>query len=76
MVWLALALLLISFRRGWVVAPMVLFVLPFAMPVIEASLDHQGIDLGFMIPSVIEGFTVQMVSVAGLSVLALHKRRF
>jgi hypothetical protein len=76
MVWLALVLLLVAFRRGWVLAPMILFALPFAMPVIEASLQHRGIDLGLMLPAPIEGLAVEMVSIAGLSVLALHRRRF
>jgi hypothetical protein len=76
MVWLALALLLLSFWRGWVVAPMVLFAFPFALPLIETSLQHRGIDPGFMIPDSIEGFAAELVSVAGLSILALHRRRF
>ena len=76
MVWLALALLLVTFRRGWVLAPMLLFAFPFAVPVIEASLQHRGFDLGLMIPDQIEGFTAEMISIAGLSILALHRRRF
>jgi len=76
MVWLALALLIFAFRRGWVLAPMLLFVLPFAAPVIAASLHYRGIELGFLVPDPIEGFAVEMVSLAGLAVLALHKRRF
>lgn len=75
MVWLALALLLVAFRRGWVLAPMILFALPFAMPVIETSLQQRGLDPGLMIPAPLEGFAVEMVSIAGLSVLALHRRR-
>jgi len=76
MVWLALVLLLVALRRGWVLAPMLLFALPFAVPVIEASLQHRGLALGLMIPDAIEGFTADMVSLAGLSILALHRRRF
>jgi len=75
MVWLALVLLLVAFRRGWVVAPMVLFALPFAAPAIAISLQHRGLDPGFMIPDSLEGFAVEMVSLAGLSILALHRRR-
>jgi hypothetical protein len=55
---------------------MLLFALPFAMPVIETSLQHRGIDLGLMLPAPIEGLAVEMVSIAGLSILALHRRRF
>jgi hypothetical protein len=55
---------------------MILFALPFAMPVIETSLQHRGIDLGLMLPAPIEGLAVEMVSIAGLSILALHRRRF
>jgi hypothetical protein len=76
MVWLALVLLLVAFWRGWVVAPMLLFALPFAMPALESSLRQYGVDLRFMIPYAIEGLAVQMVSIAGLSFLALHRRRF
>ena len=76
MVWVGLVFLLVAFRRGWVLAPMFLFAIPFAVPVVEASLLHRGFDLGLMIPDAIEGFTAQMVSLAGLMVLALHERRF
>jgi hypothetical protein len=55
---------------------MVLFAFPFALPLIETSLQHRGIDPGFMIPDSIEGFAAELVSVAGLSILALHRRRF
>ena len=75
MVWIALVLLLVAFWRGWVVAPMVLFVLPFAMPVIESSLRHYGLDLRVMLPWAIQGLALHMVSIAGLSMLALHRRR-
>jgi hypothetical protein len=55
---------------------MLLFALPFAAPVLAVSLEYRGLDPGFLIPDAIEGFTVEMVSLAGLAVLALHKRRF
>jgi hypothetical protein len=76
MVWLALALLLIAFQRGWVLAPMLLFALPFALPVFEVSLADYGIDFGFLIPDAIEGMSAQLVSLGGLLALSLHKRRF
>jgi hypothetical protein len=76
MVWIALALLLVAFWRGWVVAPMVLFVLPFAMPVLATVLRPYGLDLNVMMPYAIQGLALHMVSIAGLSVLALHRRRF
>jgi hypothetical protein len=76
MVWLALALLLVAFRRGWVVAPMLLFALPFALKVIEVPLVQNGLDLNWLIPDVIEGYSAQLVSVGGLLVLSLHQRRF
>ena len=76
MVWLALILLLIAFQRGWVLAPMVLFALPFALKVIEVPLLQQGFDLSFLIPDAIEGYSAQLVSVGGLLVLSLHQRRF
>ena len=76
MVWLALVLLLVAFQRGWVVAPMVLFALPFVLRVVEVPLVQNGLDLGFLIPDVIEGFGAQLVSVGGLLVLSLHQRRF
>ena len=76
MVWLALALLLIAFQRGWVVAPMVLFALPFALQVFEVPLAQRGFDLNWLIPDVIEGYSSQLVSVGGLLVLSLHQRRF
>ena len=75
MAWLGLLLLVVAFRRGWVLAPMLLFALPFATPVIGAALEQRGIVLGLMLPDSIEGFTVEMVSLAGLSMLALHRRR-
>jgi hypothetical protein len=75
MLWLALVLLVVAFWRGWVVAPMVLFALPFAMPVIETSLRPYGFDLRVMIPYAVEGLALQLVSLAGLSMLALHRRR-
>jgi hypothetical protein len=76
MVWLALALLIVAFRRGWVVAPMLLFALPFALKVIEVPLVQNGLDLNWLIPDVIEGYSAQLVSVGGLLVLSLHQRRF
>jgi hypothetical protein len=76
LVWLALALLILAFKRGWVVAPMVLFALPFALPVLEVPLVQGGLDLGWLIPDVIEGYSAQLVSVGGLLVLSLHQRRF
>jgi hypothetical protein len=76
MVWLALVLLIVAFQRGWVVAPMLLFALPFALPVIEVPLVQQGLDLSWLIPDVIEGYSAQLVSVGGLLVLSLHQRRF
>jgi len=75
MVWLALVLLIVAFQRGWVVAPMVLFALPFALPVIEVPLVQRGLDLGWLIPDLIAGSTAQLVSVGGLLVLSLHQRR-
>jgi hypothetical protein len=54
---------------------MVLFALPFAMPVIESSLRHYGLDLRVMLPWAIQGLALHMVSIAGLSMLALHRRR-
>ena len=76
MVWLALALLLVAFQRGWVVAPMVLFALPFALKVFELPALEHGFDLNWLIPDAIEGYSSQLVSVGGLLVLSLHKRRF
>jgi len=75
MVWLGLVLLLLAFRRGWVLAPMFLFAFPFAVPVVEASLLHRGLDLGLMIPDAIEGLVAEMVSLAGLLLFALNERR-
>ncbi|MEN8160478.1 MAG: hypothetical protein ABFS41_10445 [Myxococcota bacterium] len=76
MIWLSLLLLIVAFRRGWVVAPMLLFALPFATPVIELTLQEYGFQLGMMVPQMLAGFTVEMVSIAGLAILALHKRQF
>jgi hypothetical protein len=78
MAWLAISLLLliVAFRRGWVVAPMVLFALPFITPVIELTLEEYGFHAGLMVPQVLAGFTVQMMSVGGLAILALHRRQF
>ena len=76
MVWLALVLLLIAFQRGWVLAPMVLFALPFALPIFEVSLVERGLDLSFLVPEAIEGMGTQLVSVGGLLALSLHRRRF
>lgn len=76
MIWLSLLLLIVAFRRGWVVAPMLLFALPFATPVIELTLQEYGFRLGMMVPQMLAGFTVEMVSIAGLAILALHKRQF
>jgi hypothetical protein len=76
MIWLSLIVLIVAFRRGWVVAPMALFALPFVMPVIELTLEEYGIHVGLMVPAVLAGFTVQMVSVGGLAILALHRRQF
>ena len=76
MVWLALVLLIVAFQRGWVVAPMLLFALPFALKVIEVPLVQNGLDLNWLIPDVIEGYSAQLVSVGGLLVLSLHQRRF
>lgn len=76
MIWLSLVLMIVTFRRGWIVAPMVLFALPFAMPVVELILEDYGLHLGIMVPQMLAGFTVEMVSVAGLAILALHKRQF
>jgi hypothetical protein len=76
MTWIALALLLVAFQRGWVLAPMVLFVLPFALPIIEVPLVHRGIDPSWLVPDAVEGFGAQLVSVGGLLVLSLHQRRF
>ncbi len=76
MVWLALVLLLVAFQRGWVLAPMLLFALPFAVPVFEVSLVERGFDLGSLMPNAIEGMGAQLVSVGGLLALSLHQRRF
>ena len=76
MVWLALVLLIVAFQRGWVVAPMLLFVMPFALRVLELPLVQRGLDLSWLIPDVIEGYSAQLVSVGGLLVLSLHQRRF
>ena len=76
MVWLSLVLLIVAFQRGWVVAPMVLFALPFALHVIEVPLVQRGLDLDFLIPDAIEGYGAQLVSMGGLLVLSLHQRRF
>jgi hypothetical protein len=76
MVWLALVLLIVAFQRGWVVAPMLLFAMPFALRVLEVPLVQRGLDLGWLIPDVIEGYTAQLVSLGGLLVLSLHQRRF
>jgi hypothetical protein len=76
MVWLALVLLIVAFQRGWVVAPMLLFVMPFALRVLEVPLVQRGLDLSWLIPDVIEGYSAQLVSVGGLLVLSLHQRRF
>lgn len=75
MVWLALVLLLVAFQRGWVLAPMVLFALPFALPVFEVSLVERGLDLSFLVPDFLDGLATQLVSVGGLLVLSLHQRR-
>jgi hypothetical protein len=75
MIWLSLVLLVVAFRRGWIVAPMLLFALPFAMPVIELTLEEYGFHLGMMVPQMLAGFTVEMVSIAGLAILALHRRQ-
>ena len=74
MVWLGLVLLLLAFRRGSVLAPMVFFALPFAVPLVESFLLHSGLDLGLLIPDAIEGLTAQFVSLGGLLLLTLHKR--
>jgi hypothetical protein len=76
MIWLSLVLLIVAFRRGWVAAPMALFALPFVMPVIELTLEEYGFHLGLMVPQVLAGFTVQMISIGGLAILALHRRQF
>ncbi len=76
MIWLSLALLILAFRRGWVALPMALFALPFVMPVIELTLEEYGFHLGFMVPQMLAGFTVEMVSIAGLAILVLHRRQF
>jgi hypothetical protein len=75
MAWLGLLLMLVAFRRGWILAPMLLFTLPFAGPVIGYVLEERGIHAGLMLPDAIQGFTIEMVSVAGLAMLALHRRR-
>ena len=74
--WLALALLIVAFLRGWVLAPMILFALPFAMKLLEVPLVQNGFDLNWLIPDVLEGYSAQLVSVGGLLVLSLHQRRF
>ena len=76
MVWLSLVLLIVAFQRGWVVAPMILFALPFALPVFEAPLVQHGIDASWLIPEAIRGYSTQLVSMGGLLVLSLHQRRF
>lgn len=76
MVWLALVLLIVAFQRGWVVAPMLLFALPFVLHVLEVPLLQVGLDLRWLIPNVIEGYSAQLVSLDGLLVLSLHQRRF
>ena len=76
MVWLALVLLIVAFQRGWVVAPMLLFAMPFALRVLEVPLVQRGLDLSWLIPDVIEGYSAQLVSLGGLLVLSLHQRRF
>jgi hypothetical protein len=55
---------------------MVLFALPFITPVIELTLEEYGFHAGLMVPQVLAGFTVQMMSVGGLAILALHRRQF
>jgi hypothetical protein len=55
---------------------MALFALPFVMPVIELTLEEYGFHLGLMVPQVLAGFTVEMISIAGLAILALHRRQF
>ena len=75
MVWLGLALLLVAFQRGWVLAPMVLFALPFVLPVLQVSLLPYGFDFGYVVPDAIEGHATQALSLAGLLVLALTQRR-
>jgi len=76
MVWLSLLLLIVAFRQGWVVAPMLLFALPFAVPVLDLTAQDYGFHLGMMVPQALAGFTVEMISVAGLAILVLHKRQF
>lgn len=76
MIWLSLLLLVVAFRRGWVVAPMLLFALPFVLPAIDVTLQDYGLHLGLMIPQALAGFTVEMISIGGLAVLALHRRQF
>ena len=75
MIWVALLLLIVAFRQGWVLAPMLLFALPFATPVIDITAQEYGFHFGMMVPQALAGFTVEMVSVAGLAILALHKRQ-
>ena len=76
MVWISLVLLIVAFRRGWVAAPMALFALPFVTPVIGLTLEEYGFHLGLMVQQVLAGFTVEMISVGGLAILALHRRQF
>jgi len=74
MVWLGLALLLVAFQRGWVVAPMVLFALPLVLPALAVSLPY-GFDFSYVVPDAIEGHATQAISLVGLLVLALTQRR-
>lgn len=76
MIWIALVLLIVAFRRGWVVAPMALFALPFITPLIGLTLEEYGFHLGLMVPQMLAGFTVEMISIGGLAILALHRRQF
>jgi hypothetical protein len=46
------------------------------MPVLATVLRPYGLDLNVMMPYAIQGLALHMVSIAGLSVLALHRRRF
>jgi hypothetical protein len=75
MVWLSLILLLVAFQRGWVLAPMVLFALPFVLPVIGVPLIERGLDVTYFMPDAVKGYGTQLVSVGGLFVLALYQRR-
>ncbi len=76
MIWLvSLVLLLVALQRGWVLAPMVLFALPFVLPVIAVPLIQRGLDVSFFMPDAVRGYGTHIVSMGGLLVLSLYQRR-